>query len=121
MAYSIWIDGIMFFYSNADAKPRLKDINKYVRPYAKERWYDIGIELEVGDDEGKLLDDIKKRNDRNDLDCFLEMITVWVRSGLTSVSWKTLLQCLRELELQEAVASLESKIQGEWFLLIGHN
>ena len=84
-----------------------------MRPYAKEKWYDIGLELEVGDDEGKFLDEIKKNNNENDQDCFLEMIKVWVRSESVNVSWKTLLQCLKEIGLQEAVDSLESKIQGE--------
>ncbi len=90
-------------------KPKLRDINKIVGPHVEKKWYEIGLELEIGDEEGVFLDEIKKEHAGSDQECFLEIMKVWVRSKSTSVSWTTLRDCLKELKLQEAVEVLESK------------
>ena len=102
----------LLLHSNSDSKPKLKDINKYVKPYAFSKWYDIGLELGVGDEEGELLDDIKSSCDDKE-ECFTDMMKRWVRSESPDVTWRTLLNCLRELGLQKAVECVESKLQSE--------
>ncbi len=98
---------LVLFTFFVDTKPKLKDIIKFVRPYAEKKWYEIGLELEIGDDEGRFLDEIKSSNAGNDQECFLEITKAWVRSD--SASWTILKECLKELELHEAVEVLDSK------------
>ena len=97
---------------NGRNKPRLKDINKFVKPFAFSKWLDIGLELEVGDADGKFLYSIKSSYDDKE-ECFTDMMKEWVCSDSPDVTWRTLLNCLRVLRLQKAVESVESKLQCE--------
>ena len=84
-----------------------------MKPSAVGRWYDIGLELGVGDEDGEFLDNIGRSCGDNEDKCFMKMIKKWVRSGSPEVTWRTLLDCLRELEIQVAVNCVESKFLGE--------
>lgn len=84
-----------------------------MKPFAYTKWYDIGLELEVGDEDGVFLDQIKNSQE-NDQERFMEMIKTWIRSDdLSKVTWKTLLDCLKELKITEAVNRVEHKFQSE--------
>ena len=95
-----------------DEKPKLKDIYKYVKPFAAHKWDEIGLELEVVDEDGRDLDRIKEECKGDKEDCFKKIMTLWVQSEESTLirTWKVLLDCLRVLNLNEAVQTVESRL-----------
>ena len=93
-----------------DQKPKLKDIYKYVKP-AAHKWDEIGLELEVVDEDGRDIDRIKAEYNKDKEECFKKIMRLWLQSeNSIQVTWNVLLDCLRELELDEAVQRVESKL-----------
>lgn len=88
----------------------MKDINRYVKPSAAGKWYDIGLELGVGDEDGEFLDGIESSCGDDKEKCFMEMIKKWLRSGSPDITWRNLLHCLEVCELQEAVNCVQRKV-----------
>ena len=84
-----------------------------MKPSAASKWYEIGLELGVGDEDGEFLDSIGTSCENDEDKCFMKMIKDWVRSGSPQVTWRTLLHSLKEHKLQEAVKCVESKLKGE--------
>ena len=91
-------------------KPTLKALQKYVVPHATPKWEDLGIELEL-DEDGQLLDDIKKERGKDEAKCCLDVLKKWLQgAGVEPKTWGTLIHCLREIEAQEAVESIEENV-----------
>ena len=95
-----------------DQKPKLKDICKYVKP-AAHKWDEIGLELEVVDEDGRDIDRIKLECKGDKEECFKKIMRLWFQSEDSSqVTWKVLLDCLKGLGLAEAMRSVEDNILG---------
>ena len=96
-----------------NSKPKLSELQKYVRPYVAERWADVGYALCLADsDDGEQMDKIKepeeKKGDHNS--CFNETMKVWLRSGL-SCTWTTLIAAIKTVGGLEATgAQIEARI-----------
>ena len=94
-------------------KLKRKDINKFVKPFAAHKWYDLGIELEVGDEDGFALDEIRDKHGENKEDCFDRMLSLWLKEANASqLRWEVLLECLKNLKLNDAIQSLQSNVFG---------
>lgn len=75
----------------------------------RERWYDIGIELNI--DIGEL-DIIRQKHD-DPGDCLLEMIKIWLRSiSPQQPSWKILAEALGGSILNELALAEEGEKKG---------
>lgn len=88
-----------------EAKPKLSELQKYVRPIAAERWEEVAIALGLADDDdGKQLDIIKEEKKGDSNQCFNELMKLWLRSGadVSPCTWATLIAAMR------SVAGLES-------------
>ena len=72
----------------------------------------MGTALGLADeDDGQLLSEIETRKGGNEGKCFMEVVNVWLRgSGVGPKTWGTLLHCLKETEMHEAVQSIQEKI-----------
>jgi len=72
----------------------------------------LGTALGLADeDDGQLLSEIETRKGGNEGKCFMEVVNVWLRgSGVGPKTWGTLLHCLKETEMHEAVRSIQEKI-----------
>ena len=72
----------------------------------------MGTALGLADeDDGQLLSEIETRKGGNEGKCFMEVVNVWLRgSGVGPKTWGTLLHCLKETEMNEAVRSIQEKI-----------
>ena len=99
----------------AGMKLKRKDINKFVKPFAAHKWHELGLELEVGDEKGLALDDIKDKYEGNE-ECFDHMIHLWFKEAdATQLTVGVLLDCLMSLKLNDAVQSLQSNtVGGTW-------
>ena len=58
----------------------------------KEKWYDIGVELEIDIDR---LSKIKMKHGDDKAACLLEMITLWLKFIKNQPKWETLAAALR--------------------------
>ena len=96
-------------------KPKRREVNKFVKPFAAHKWYNLGLELEVGDEDGFDLDDIKNKYGDNKEECFDRMISLWLKEANPSqLTWRVLLESLESLKLEEAVQSIQANIfEGE--------
>ena len=92
-----------------EKRPKLSELQKYIKPLVAERWEDIGIGLMLADeDDGRKLDEIGK-NKKDNGERFMAVMKLWLRSKSTSpVTWYTLHQCLRHNGLGEAVKAVEN-------------
>ena len=72
----------------------------------------MGTALGLADeDDGQLLSEIETRKGGNEGKCFMEVVNVWLRgSGVGPKTWGTLLHCLKETEMNEAVRSIQENI-----------
>ena len=83
-----------------------------MKPFAARQWEELGIALGLADDDdGQLLSEIESKKDRNEGRCFMEVVTVWLRGkGVSPKTWGTLLHCLKETEMHQAVTSIQENI-----------
>ena len=70
---------------------------------AREKWYDIGIELEINDKELDIIHD--KHDDPGK--CLLEIIKIWLKSISPGPTWKTLADVLRGGIINEVALAKE--------------
>ena len=92
-------------------RAKLSELLKYVKPYAAGKWEEIGIALELFDDDidGEILADIKRSGDQTQ--CFIATMRLWLKTKLSEATWEALLVCLRDIPgLQKAVESIEDNI-----------
>jgi len=58
-----------------------------------------------------MLSEIETRKGGNEGKCFMEVVNVWLRrTGVGPKTWGTLLHCLKETEMHEAVRSIQENI-----------
>lgn len=102
---------LSIFTSGLNSKPKLSELQKYVRPYVAERWEDVGYALCLADsDDGKGMDKIKEEKKGDPNSCFNETMKVWLRSGL-SCTWTTLIAAIKTVGGLEATgAQIETQI-----------
>ena len=97
------------FYTCNVAVPKLSELLKHVKPYAANKWEDIGIGLQLFDDdvEGETaLAEVEKKNDP-----FNATMRLWLKTNPTEATWETLLVCLRDIPgLEKAVESIKNNI-----------
>ena len=88
--YTLLITGL-------EAKPKLSELQKYVRPVAAEKWEDVGIALGLADDDdGNQFDIIKEEKKGDSNQCFNELMKLWLRSG-APCTWATLIAAMRSV------------------------
>ena len=99
-------------YEFAAHKPKLSDVQRYVKPFAASQWEELGTALGLADeDDGELLSKIESKRSGNEEKCFMDMVTAWLRgNGVSPKTWGTLLRCLEETEIHEAVRSIQENI-----------
>ena len=91
-------------------KPTLKEVQKYVIRHVAPKWEDLGIELNL-DDDGTLIDSIRKERGGDEAKCCLDVLKAWLQGkGEEPKTWRTLINCLREIEAEEAIRSIEENI-----------
>ena len=83
-----------------------------MKPFAASQWEELGIALGLADeDNGQLLSEIESKKGENEGKCFMEVVTVWLKgTGKSPKTWETLLQCLAEIEMHDAVRSIQKNI-----------
>lgn len=65
--------------------------------------------LLLNDDTGSITDDIAKEFNKNAFDINFEILKRWIRgSGLTPVTWETLIAKLKSIRLTELVRKIEN-------------
>ena len=87
-------------------------MQRYVKPFAASRWEELGTALGLADnDDGELLSKIESKRSGNEEKCFMDVVTAWLRgNGVLPKTWGTLLRCLGETEIHEAVRSIQENI-----------
>lgn len=112
-------------YQNYTARrPKLSELQRYVKPLAASQWEELGIALGLADeDNGQLLSEIESKKGENEGKCFMEVVTVWLKGiGKSPKTWETILQCLEEIEMHDAVRSIQENIlKGKLSYLIPHS
>ncbi len=106
------------FLSYTDEKPKRRDINRYVKPHAAGSWYDIGLELEVGDEDGQELDQIREKYGAADVTaCFDAMIGKWLKeTDSAKLTWKTLIDSLKCYGITDAIQDVRENVLGGTYL-----
>ena len=85
------------------SKPKLKDINKYQELHDK--WYSLGIELEM---DYKELDDLEQR-DSDPYRRLIKMFGVWLEKG-ENPTYRKLLEALVEINKKDVAQSIYTKL-----------
>ena len=93
-------------------RPKLSELQRYVKPFAASQWEELGTALGLADeDDGQLLSEIESKKGENEGKCFMKVVTVWLRGkGVSPKTWGTLLHCLEETEMHQAVRSIQENI-----------
>lgn len=113
----------LHYQNNTACRPKLSELQRYVKPFAASQWEELGIALGLADeDNGQLLSEIESKKGENEGKCFMEVVTVWLkRTGKSPKTWETLLQCLVEIEMHDAVRSIQKNIlKGKLSYLISY-
>ena len=113
----------LHYQNNTACRPKLSELQRYVKPFAASQWEELGIALGLADeDNGQLLSEIESKKGENEGKCFMEVVTVWLKkTGKSPKTWETLLQCLAEIEMHDAVRSIQENIlKGKLSYLISH-
>ena len=84
-------------------KPKLKDINKYSE--LDDKWYSLGIELEVDDKELDYLEE--KYSDPHKR--LLKMFGVWLEKG-ENPTYRKLIEALVEIDKKDIAQSICTKL-----------
>ena len=88
-------------------KPTLKELQKCVVHQIALKWEDLGIQLNL-DDDGTLINSISKNRGGDAAKCCLDVLKVWLQGrGEEPKTWRTLVDCLREIKAEEAIRSIE--------------
>ena len=91
-------------------KPTLKELQKSVIHHVAPKWEDLGIQLSL-DDDGSLIDSISEKRGRDEAKCCLDVLKAWLQGkGEEPKTWRTLVDCLREIKAEEAIRSIEKDI-----------
>ena len=85
------------------SKPKRKDINKYSE--LDEKWYSLGTELEIDDEE---LDDLEKKYSDPHMR-LLKMFGVWLEKG-ENPTYRTLVKALVEIDKRDVAESIFSRL-----------
>ena len=98
------------------SKPKLSDLQKYIRPSVASRWEELGIALGLSDDDdGEALDRIQRdRNGDNNL-CFNEAMKLWLRSGAVSgplaCTWSKLFDAIKSIQgFEDSGAQIQTQL-----------
>ena len=93
-------------------KPKLSELQRYVKPFAASKWEELGTALGLADDDdGELLSNIETKRSGNEEKCFMDVVTAWLRgTGVLPKTWGTLLRCLEETEMHQAVRSIQENL-----------
>ena len=68
----------------------------------------MGIQLNL-DDDGSICDSISKKRDGNEVKCCLDVLKAWLQGkGEEPKTWKTLVDCLREIKAEEGEEAIRS-------------
>lgn len=113
----------LHYQNNTACRPKLSELQRYVKPFAASQWEELGIALGLADeDNGQLLSEIESKKGENEGKCFMEVVTVWLKgTGKSPKTWETLLQCLVEIEMHDAVRSIQKNIlKGKLSYLISY-
>ena len=72
----------------------------------------MGTALGLADeDDGQLLNEIENKKGGNEGKCFMEVVNIWLRgAGVAPKTWGTLLHCLKEIDMHDAVGSIQENI-----------
>lgn len=77
-----------------DGKPKLVDLNKFVKPRVARNWHDLGIELFSGVQHGVDQLDIIRENYPRDVEaCCTEMFKQWLKKA-ENASWNKLVAAI---------------------------
>ena len=101
------------FSAGLETKPKLSELQKYVRPMTSvvDKWEDVGLALGLGDDDdGEQLDKIRDKNGDSG-SCFIETMKIWLRSGPSSRTWATLITAMKNVDgLETAGEQIKARI-----------
>ena len=86
------------------SKPKRKDINKY--SVLHEKWYMLGTELEIDDEE---LDDLEDKYKDDPHKRLLKMFGVWLEKG-ENPTHRKLLEALVEIDKKDIAQSICTKL-----------
>ena len=83
-----------------------------MKPFAASQWEELGTALGLADeDDGELLSNIESKRSGNEEKCFMDVVTAWLRgTGVSPKTWGTLLHCLEETEMYQAVRLTQKNI-----------
>ena len=87
-------------------------MQRYVKPFAASKWEELGTALGLADDDdGERLSAIEAKRSGNEEKCFMDVVSAWLRgTGRLPKTWVTLLRCLEEIEMHQAVKSIQENI-----------
>ena len=86
------------------SKPKRKDINKYSELH--EKWYMLGTQLEIDDEE---LDELRKEYNDDPHMRLIKMFGVWLEKGETP-TYRKLLEALVEIDKKDIAQSICTKL-----------
>ena len=86
------------------SKPKRKDINKYSE--LDEKWYTLGTELEIDDEE---LDDLEEKYSDDPHKRLLKMFGVWLEKG-ENPTYRKLIEALVEIDKKDVAQSICTKL-----------
>ena len=97
-----------------ESKPKLSELQKYVRPTIAERWEEVGVALGLADDDdGVQLDNIKEEKKGDSSQCFNEAMKLWLRSSsdLSPCTWAILIAAIKSVAgLESAAEQIKTQI-----------
>ena len=68
-------------YEFAAHKPKLSDVQCYVKPFAASQWEELGTALGLADDDDGDLSKIENKRSGNEEKCFMDVVTAWLRGN----------------------------------------
>ena len=86
------------------SKPKRKDINKYSE--LDEKWYTLGTELEIDDEE---LDELRKEYSDDPHMRLIKMFGVWLEKG-ENPTYRKLLEALVEIDKKDVAQSICTRL-----------
>ena len=96
-----------------DRKPTIKELQNHVVRHVASKWEELGIQLNL-DDDGSICDSISEKRGGDEAKCCLDVLKTWLQGkGEEPKTWRTLVDCLREIkaeEGEEAIRSIEDNV-----------
>jgi len=98
---------LLLFFSIADSRPSLKELQRYVVLRVAQKWYSVGLEL-LDDDKVDELDSIES-NDKDCKKCCLKMLRYWTQTHPNG-TWNDIINALESpgVELPTVAAELKA-------------